>query len=87
MFELIGKLSKVNEKDNWVIIILKQEDDSGKVFALHKTELYYGKTIFEAEERVRRFNDLYQVSGYTASFYRAGFGYCTIEPVESVLRP
>lgn len=87
MFNLIDSISGINKKANWLILILKQDDDSGRVFTLHKSELYYGRTILEAEERVRKFNETYSNSGYTASFRRAGIfdnDYNTIDPV---LRP
>jgi hypothetical protein len=86
MFEkLFGRKNLVKD-DLWTIMILKQEDDSGITFRLHKTETYYG-TIFDCNERVTRFNRVYSKQGFVAVSYKKEFvDYVDVDHVND-LRP
>ena len=72
MFEKIFRQKNYISNEYWTIVILKQEDDSGMIFRVHKTETYYG-TIFDCDERVTRFNRTYLKQGFVAVSYKKEF--------------
>lgn len=86
MFEKLFGRKDLIKNELWTIMILKQEDDTGITFRLHKTETYYG-TIFGCDERVTRFNRTYSKQGFIAVSYKKEFMNNTDPDFEYELRP